>query len=922
VHDAGVLPGGRARDVFVGRDTERTALADLLARADRTGAVILVLGEPGIGKSALLDEAAATTSARVIRLRGTESETVIPFAGTADLLLPLHEHFWTLPAAQRRAVEVALSLDDGPPPAPLAVCAGALGVLSAAAETTPIAVMVDDFPWLDPESRQVITFLARRMPTERAVLVVAARSLPGQPPPIPHVPVLTLGGLGLDECRQLAERLDAPDPEQAAAVLLDGTGGNPLAIRETLARTGPGRGAIHTTVSIGPVLTRAWRAVLDQLPERTRLALFVAALGRASVLPSLPLALAALGLTVDDLSPAIADGLLHWDGGRAELRHPLLRQVLRESVPLADRHRVYLSIAPHASPEQQAWLLALEVIGPRDDLAEQLADAAASARGRGGYDSAAELLRRSADLTSDPARRSARVLEAASNAFIAGNVSRAAAWADDARLPGQDASFTAAVSLLRGQALIWMGHAQSAFDEFNGEAIRLAPTHPTLAAALMFDSSMARGVQGDVAGACAAARSGLDLAGDRTGYRGFAMAAASIGLTGDAAAVEHLLAEAERTADRSTGLDPLARVTIAMVKTWAEQFDSANVELKACVRDSRVGGAHGLLSYALATRSDLSFRMGRWPSSYADALESLLWGDELHQPGASVYGAYTALRIEAARGQRNVCLDRIARIRSAEILNDFQTQHTYLPAGAGLAALTVGDLDEAVDELGQAWAAAQRIGLVHPSVVPFGGDLAEAHARRGNQEAAAEVAAWLEGLATMTNLAYPAASAARCRGLLAKDPEEATEHFRLALRALERAPMPFEVARTLLAYGEMLRRHRRPGAARTPLLEAQNLFRGLGAYTWAVRCTTELAAAGVAPARSASSGTGIELLTPQELQVAREIAAGRSNPEAAEALFLSRKTVEAHLTRVYRKLGVRSRTELTRVLVESGMADD
>jgi DNA-binding CsgD family transcriptional regulator len=247
----------------------------------------------------------------------------------------------------------------------------------------------------------------------------------------------------------------------------------------------------------------------------------------------------------------------------------------------------------------------------------------------------------------------------------------------------------------------------------------------------------------------------------------------------------------------------------------------------------------------------------------------------------------------------------------------------YSLAALGLAALSVGDLADAIANLQQSWDLACRLGVGNPNVVPMAGDLAEALARSGESGRCAHVLQWLEERASSTGLAYPRAVALRARGILATDPNEAQCLFAESFAALDKVgPIAFEQARTLLCSGEVMRRNRRPAAAREPLNEALALFDSLGAQSWAARASGELAASGVKDRRAADwlgRQSGLEELSPQELQVARIAGRGQNNVEVAAALFVSRKTVEAHLTRVYRKLGVRSRTELARILFANGI---
>ena len=327
-------------------------------------------------------------------------------------------------------------------------------------------------------------------------------------------------------------------------------------------------------------------------------------------------------------------------------------------------------------------------------------------------------------------------------------------------------------------------------------------------------------------------------------------------------------------------------------------------------------GAPAILSLALGLSSELGWWTGRWATAYADATEALQWAEEMNQPGLIGHALSQLSRIAAARGDRERCEEHVERARQDVEPHGVGCLAVYNAAALGLCALSCGDLTTAIDHLERAWDAAQAAGLGNPNVVPFAGDLAEALARAGAAERAEQVLAWLQERADATGLVYPQAAAARARGILARDPAEAEAWFARAHSAYQRQPMPFEQARTLLCQGEALRRARRPAASRRPLRHALTIFNSLGARPWAARAMIELDATGArADTRNTASASALDSLSPQELQVARAVGRGLNNVEAAAALFVSRKTVEAHLTRAYRKLGVRSRTELTRLLV-------
>jgi DNA-binding CsgD family transcriptional regulator len=327
-------------------------------------------------------------------------------------------------------------------------------------------------------------------------------------------------------------------------------------------------------------------------------------------------------------------------------------------------------------------------------------------------------------------------------------------------------------------------------------------------------------------------------------------------------------------------------------------------------------GAPAILSLALGLSAELGWWTGRWASAYADATEALQWAEEMSQVGLIGHALSQLSRISAARGDRERCGEHVERSRQDVEPRGVAYLAVHNAAALGLCALSCGDLAMAIDHLERAWEAGQAGGLDNPNVVPFAGDLAEALARAGSAERAEPILAWLQDRADATGLVYPRAAVARARGILAHDPAEAESWFAQARSAHQMKTVPFEQARTLLCEGEALRRARCPAASRRPLRYALTIFTGLGARPWAARAISELDATGVrAGARNDMSTSGLDSLSSQELQVARAVGRGLNNLEAAAALFVSRKTVEAHLTRAYRKLGIRSRTELTRLLV-------
>ena len=913
------LPG----DTLIGRSRERRLLRALVGSVAGGGAAGVVLGEAGVGKTALLREVARTTTHQVSWVRGDESEAMLPFAAAADLLRPFLPVFGNLPCAQRQALEVALALADGPPPSPLAVCTGALGVLAAVGDEQPLVVFADDLQWIDQESRQLMIFVARRLATERVVMLFAARDEPGRPHPVGNLPTLRLSGLDLDECESLARLRGLAVSRDVLGPIVRATGGNPLAVLETITQGASLTAAGEPDVAVGLSAERAWRGVLSRLPPRAQHALFVVAVSRGPGLPTLPAILDAVQLGLEDLEPAERQGLVHVAGDRVGLRHPLLRCVLIDDTPLAVRVVTYQALASLATPDLSAWYLSQATVGPDREVADRLVAAAESARRRSGYGTAKRLSKRAAELTAEDSARADRLISAAADAELAGDARSAADLCEEALGLRTDPEFTAVATLIHGRALAWAGEPRNGYEALTRVASEVESCRPQLAAELYAEAIVPAVMTGDIhaaasaAGACEAAAA----AGVTPTFRTLVMVAKSRLLRGDVAEGRARLdAAAAFLGDVDLVVDQQALAHMALGRAWAEDTEIARRLIGSALDGARRHGAPAILSFALAVRSDIDCRAGRWAAAYADACESLHWAEELNQAGVIGDCLMTMARIDAARGDRQRCEARVDQSRRAVGPNGIGWMQLVEQAVLGFAALTGGEPVIAVEHLEATWRFAQANGLANPDITRFEPDLIEAHLRCRNLQRARELLASLDERGRATGLSYPAAAAERCRGLLADDAEQAVAAFAAARQAHSLRSAPFELGRTLLCEGEVLRRFRRPTAARSVLREAHRLFERLGARPWTERAASELAATG-SSSPSGPRAALLDALTPQELQIARLVADGRNNAEVAVAMFLSRKTVETHLTRVYRKLSVRSRTELTRMLVVHGMTD-
>jgi DNA-binding CsgD family transcriptional regulator len=922
----GNFVGNAGNDLFVGRETACQLLNAFVASVTGGGAAGVITGEAGIGKTALLHRLARRSEVPVRWLRGLEAEAVLPFAAAADLLTPLRPYFPAVPYSQRRAMEVALALADGPPPNTLAICAGALGVLAAAGDDSPLLIFVDDLQWIDPESRQLLLFVARRLVTERVGILFSLREGASEDSIVHDLPVLRLQGLTLAECEELARHRNLHTRPQELHELVRATGGNPLAVIETLARRNsfpiaPKAGA---GVAVGRQVQRVWQKVLREMPERTRNALYILAIGRPAGLPALPDLLATLGLSLQDLVPAERLDLVTVDRDQVELRHPLLRQVLIDATPLAVRVPTCRALAELAAPEQRPWYLSLAAVGPDEQVAAALTAAAQEARARGARISAAQLARRSAELSAGPADRADRLLAGATDSLLAGQAAQAERWCQEALTLRSDARFAATVTGLRCRALMWMGETRLAADELMRAAEVVQREDRAMAARLLNEAVMPIAMSGDV-DRCfeAATRSEALIPGELASFHDRVMMAAAFLLHGNMAEARHRLELAELL---RPDVDPVAEqhalAITAEVYWWLEDFEAAKLQITSIIELLRRRGAPAALAFALTIRGDVGFRTGQWSAAYADNAEALQWAEEMQQLSMIGYSLVAMARIEAARGQRALCEEHVDLSLRRTGRSGTDSLLVYQAAALGLSAMTHAEPDIAVEHLENAWQLATSHGLGHPGVAPFLADLVEAHIRCGHARRAEQLLEWLEDRGDAMGLVYAAAAAHRCRGLLAHSVEEALSEFTAARTAHARCTMPFELARTQLCQGEVLRRARRLMDARKVLREAHRIFESLSARPWADRVARELIASGArSHGRVEGAFASLDALTPQELQIARAVADGKNNGEISAALFVSRKTVEAHLTRVYRKLGIHSRVELTRALLTGGIAD-
>ena len=892
--------------MLLGRDAERARLAELLAEAHAGASAALVIrGEPGIGKSALLDDAvAAAGGMTVLRARGVESESELSFAGLADLLGPVTSELGSLPPPQRAALAGALALGPPVPGDRFTLYAATLSLLAAVAERAPVLVAVDDAPWLDAPSREALVFVARRLQEEGVVLLLAART--GEP--IGDLPELVLGGLDAAASEALLGGNVAP---QVAARLFDATGGNPLALLELsgLLSDAQRTGAepIEEPVPVGAGIERAFSHRLGALPEPTRRTLAVAAASESGAVDEL----AAAGLDLSALEPAEAAGLITVAEGRVTFRHSLLRSVAYRAVSAPEQRAAHRALAGALDGERRAWHLAAAAVAPDEEVASRLAEAAGAARARGGPAAAMRAAERAARLTPDPAARAGRLLEAAGDSARVGHPDRAQELLAEALELAADPRLRADVQHLHALIEARSGAAAAAAELLGAEAERIEPVDPVRAAMMTMAAVQPLFEAGDTGTGLEVARRGQALC-ERAGLppmpAGLPLAMALL-LCNERPTARPMLDGAVAwldEADDPWALGPVLVFGIGQAFMWMEDHERARRLIEGAIAQCRAWSAPGLMPYGLLCLAELEFRVGRWAESYAAGAEAVRLADETGQINDIGYSLAVLARVEAGLGREHECRSHLAGALEIVDLLGAEIVRGYVGASEGLLELGLGRSEQAVTALEAVATFLAERPAGDPAVLPWPPDLIEAYVRLGRRDDAEAVLTTFEDAARHAGSPWATAAAARCRGLLA-----AEDAFEAPLRAaLDHREMPFETARTQLVLGERLRRAGRRVEARAELREALAAFERLGAQPWAERARSELRASGERVRRG--SPTAAEQLTPQELQVALEVARGSTNREAAAALFLSPKTIEFHLRNIYRKLGIRSRTELVR----------
>ncbi|MDQ6882946.1 MAG: LuxR family transcriptional regulator [Candidatus Dormibacteraeota bacterium] len=925
--------------MLLGRSDAQARIAALLDHA-RSGvsAALILRGEPGIGKSALLQFAALKADAMtVLSATGIEAESELPYAGLSELLLPVLELLPEIPGPQADALAAALALRPAIAQDPFPVLAATLSLLALAAERQPVLALVDDAQWLDAASRDALLFVARRLHADRAALLFAVRE--GEPIEFrpPGVPELVLGGLDYDAARDLIAH-SAASPVSAVVVdrMQDATRGNPLAILESLQVLSPeqlaGMAPLEEPLPTGPGIQRSYERRVARLTDETRKTLLLVAASGSGSIDEVRRAGDAFGARLSALDRAEVAGLIRNDGLRLQFQHPLIRAAVYHGATAPDRRAAHAALATALTDSKslvaRAWHLAAAAQGEDEQVAATLAAAAVEARGRSGLAAASRAFERAARLTPDSEQRAARLHEAGTDAYVGGESQRGIALLDEARELAGEIPLQAAIAHSRARAEMWTGSPARARRILLHAVDQIEDADPASATLMLVDAATTAIQEGDVeADFKGTVTEALRVAerAYRVGLRaGGQPEAAAAGAYGKALLAfvrpdqsqrdeaHRLLLQSLEAIDEGESLQLAVQlINSAASFLFYEEFDRMRVPLESLIAAARNASAPGALPYALGHLSELDFRTGRWAQAYAEASEAVALATELGHMFSLIYALACLGWIEAARGMEADCRAHLTRLAGV-------SPHAKTIVGGysarigGLLHLGYGRNEEAITYLEPLSTLLRSTALVAaPWLFQETPDLIEAYVHVGRRSDAALALAAFDNQAAVTIGTWSRAAAERCRGLLEDDFAPA---FKSALKLHDSTSMPFERARTELCYGERLRRAKQRSEAREHLHWALDTFEAIGAEPWAERARNELRATGETIRRGRAA---TDDLTLQELQVALKVAEGKTNREAAAALFISPKTVEAHLSRIYSKLGLRSRTELAHRFVSS-----
>jgi DNA-binding CsgD family transcriptional regulator len=907
--------------VLLGRDSEREAISRLVATARLgVGGTLVLMGEPGVGKTALLEDALASFGEmRVLRATGLEAERHIPFAGLLQLLRPALTHLDRLSAPQAEAMSSALALSEGGAEGSdrFAIGAAVLSLLAAYADESPVAVVIDDLHLLDLPSAEAIVFAARRLGADPVVVLAGVRTSEADRL-VAGLPVVHLGGLDQDASTALVtQAAGGPLVPGRLEPLLTLAGGNPLALLEL---AGDDLDALATDPSDLPVrvpdrITAAFARRLDRLDEATRTALLVAAVCGGDLLVATRAGVS-LGVDVETLAGAEDAGLVSVDSGRIVFRHPLVRAAVYSRVGARERravHRAVADVLAEDDPDRRAWHLAEAVWQPDAEVSDLLAEAAERARQRTAYSVASGGFERAARLTPDRAPRTERLLLAAETAWSAGLTERALGLLETHGRERPDDSGRMHELALRGTIAARIGRLQDAREMLMRAAdLAIDPNEETV---ILADAVHANYYLADAATAVALAARLRELAPSVTDD-----SARALGLV--ASGMARILAGQPGGADDLRSAVPFLQATSALyrdphrlsvvmaVPLYLRDTTGAGQVLRELVEQVRGRAGVGALPAVLWHLARDQATSSAWVEAEANYAAVVRLAEETGQTTELVMALAGLASLESRQGREEPCRRHVADVLGSPVAAQLLMAEVWVHHALGDLELSLGEAARAVTSLRALVELLEVHQLADADLVPAP-ELVDALVRLGEVDEAQAVASAYHERARSKGQPWALARAQRARGLVADD-ESSARCFEAALEAHADTFDRFETARTRLAYGERLRRASMRVRARDQLRAAMDDFEELGAARWAERAAVELEATGETVRRRGVDPRSS--LTPQELQVSLLLVEGRTTREAAAALFLSPKTVEYHLRKVYTKLGIGSRPELAEIL--------
>ena len=902
---------------FRGRASERQLLDRLLENV-RAGhsAVLVVRGEAGVGKTALLRYVARQASGfRVARIAGVESEMELPYAVLHQLCAPMLARLDGLPEPQQGALRVAFGLSSGPAPDRFLVALATLSLLAQIAEDRPLLCLVEDAQWLDGASGQVLGFVARRLLAEPVAIVFAVREPSGEDP-FAGLPELLLGGLSDEDAGALLAsvvrgRLDARVRDRIVAE----TRGNPLALlelpRAMSAAELAGGFADPEAGDLPGQIEHLYQRRVASLPDATQRLMLVAAADPVGDATLVWRAAQALGVGREAAAPAATEQLLEI-GARVRFHHPLVRSAVYRASPTPDRRLVHRALAaatdPETDPDRRAWHRAQATSAPDEEVATELERSAGRAQARGGLAAAAAFLERSAILSVDPGRRVERMLAAAQVSVQAGAYDAARVLLAAAELGALDDFGKARVELLRGLVASASSAGNAAPVQLLKAARRLEP----------LDVTLARGTYLDAWGAALFAGGLADAGGSLLEVSRAARAAprptqppgpCDLLLDGLAALVTDGRVAAQPALRQAVRAFRSEQVSVEQWLQWGVLASSAAVSLwdfeswaavsSRQVELARGAGALAPLSIALQGQA----MVATWRGDFEEAASLCAEDDALKEATGTRIAPYGAMLLAAYQGRQAEASTLIeATVKDSAASGE--------GLGITLARWTTAILDNGLGRYSEALVAAQQASDESAGLFITDwalSELIEAAVRTGGTALAADA---LKRFAESTNAAeadWAAGIEARSRALLSHG-EAAEALYREAIDRLGRTRLRTELARAQLLFGEWLRRENRRVEARVQLRAGYDMFAAMGADGFAERARRELLATGETVRRRRDETR--DELTPQEEHIARLARDGRTNPEIGAELYISARTVEWHLRKVFTKLGISTRKGL------------